>query len=243
MGKLVKPTALVVSAAIVLYAIVLVRGRLDESYLPAPLSVEPSPVLDPRPPREPRVSHQPTILEARPAEYRQAVRPVERPTLDEPEGGDTEPEPAFPIEPAVPYQPAESLPNQGAAQRIEFPMEGASLAVDFPSPQPAMTAEPRAPQHAAVQASHVGEDDSHRHGQQTWRTGKEDSLWNIALVRYGNGSYYHALFASNRDRIQMPDRLPEGLILETPQVEVLRQRFPQLCPDDAPADRTAAHAL
>jgi nucleoid-associated protein YgaU len=58
-----------------------------------------------------------------------------------------------------------------------------------------------------------------------------DSLWTISERAYGNGLFYQALFALNRDRVLRPDRIAPGIEILTPPLAELRQRFPNLCPD------------
>lgn len=61
-------------------------------------------------------------------------------------------------------------------------------------------------------------------------TKQDDSLWSISEQTYGQGDYFRALFALNKDRIPRPDRIGAGIELQTPPLEELRQLFPDLCP-------------
>lgn len=61
-------------------------------------------------------------------------------------------------------------------------------------------------------------------------TKRNDSLWSIAERAYGQGVYYRALFAHNRERIARPDLIPEGVEVQLPPLEELRRLYPDLCP-------------
>jgi hypothetical protein len=61
-------------------------------------------------------------------------------------------------------------------------------------------------------------------------TKQDDSLWTISEQTYGQGGYYRALFAVNKDRIPRPDRIQAGTEIQTPPLEELRQLYPDLCP-------------
>ena len=61
-------------------------------------------------------------------------------------------------------------------------------------------------------------------------TKQDDSLWTISEQAYGQGGYYRALFAVNKDRIPRPDRIQAGIEIQTPPLEELRQLYPDLCP-------------
>lgn len=57
-----------------------------------------------------------------------------------------------------------------------------------------------------------------------------DNFWTIAAAAYGDGAYYRALFAYNGDRYKHAEDLRAGDVIDTPSVEVLRSKFPELCP-------------
>lgn len=59
-----------------------------------------------------------------------------------------------------------------------------------------------------------------------------DTLWSISKSAYGSGSYYKALFSYRRDRSDNQGILRPGESVELPSVEVLRLRYPNLCPID-----------
>jgi nucleoid-associated protein YgaU len=57
-----------------------------------------------------------------------------------------------------------------------------------------------------------------------------DNFWTIAAAAYGDGAYYRALFAYNGDRYKHAEDLQAGDVIDTPPVEVLRSKYPELCP-------------
>ena len=57
-----------------------------------------------------------------------------------------------------------------------------------------------------------------------------DSLWTISEKVYGDGRYYKAIGAHNREKLPQPDRLTVGTVLEVPATSVLEQNYASLCP-------------
>jgi hypothetical protein len=55
-----------------------------------------------------------------------------------------------------------------------------------------------------------------------------DSFWSISQRVYGTGRYFHALYEYNRRRCPQPDRLPPGVVIETPEPHHLERAFPEL---------------
>ena len=72
---------------------------------------------------------------------------------------------------------------------------------------------------------------------QTVVTVADDSLWNISKRLYGRGDFYKALWLHNQSVIPRPDRILPGIRLVAPNVDELRQLYPNACPasEDASA--------
>ncbi len=60
------------------------------------------------------------------------------------------------------------------------------------------------------------------------RTG--ESFWTIAQLHYDDGRYFRALYKHNELHVTDFDQLIPGSRLETPSVQTLVQRWPELCP-------------
>ncbi len=60
------------------------------------------------------------------------------------------------------------------------------------------------------------------------RTG--ESFWTIAQLHYDDGRYFRALYKHNELHVTDFDQLIPGTRLETPSVQTLVQRWPELCP-------------
>ena len=58
-----------------------------------------------------------------------------------------------------------------------------------------------------------------------------EDYWSISQKVYGTGAYFQALAEHNRARVPEADRLRAGDRIETPQIAVLEQRYPSLCPE------------
>lgn len=63
-------------------------------------------------------------------------------------------------------------------------------------------------------------------------TDADDSFWSISEKVYGTGVYYRALFRHNEAKVLRPDQLRAGIELNTPPLEVLREKYPADCPKD-----------
>ena len=63
-------------------------------------------------------------------------------------------------------------------------------------------------------------------------TEEGDSFWRIAERAYGDGAWYKALYAHNRERFPFPDRVAAGEAIDAPAIETLRELYPELCPED-----------
>ncbi|HEX4145685.1 MAG TPA: LysM peptidoglycan-binding domain-containing protein, partial [Pirellulales bacterium] len=57
-----------------------------------------------------------------------------------------------------------------------------------------------------------------------------DNYWIIAEKVYGNGAYFKALHEHNRLRHPRSDKLQVGEVLDAPSVNLLADRYPDLCP-------------
>lgn len=57
-----------------------------------------------------------------------------------------------------------------------------------------------------------------------------DNYWMISKNLYGTGSFFKALAEHNRKKFPDPDRLKAGEVIETPSLEELRKKYPDLCP-------------
>ncbi len=71
-------------------------------------------------------------------------------------------------------------------------------------------------------------------GNRTYATRAGDSLWTIALNEYGDGRYFRALHAFNRETFAQSDALTTGTVLNMASIEELKQAWPDLCPADPP---------
>ena len=63
-----------------------------------------------------------------------------------------------------------------------------------------------------------------------------DNFWSISRKRYGAGRYYMALAAHNRETIPDPKMMKPGIVIATPDVTVLEQRYADVIPKVAPID-------
>ncbi|HUY34852.1 MAG TPA: LysM peptidoglycan-binding domain-containing protein [Pirellulales bacterium] len=80
---------------------------------------------------------------------------------------------------------------------------------------------------------------------ETYTVRPNDNYWTISQRVYGTGSYFKALQEFNRDRYPNPDRLDVGDAVSVPDVAVLEQTYPKLCPKRrhvAAQQRTATFA-
>jgi nucleoid-associated protein YgaU len=57
-----------------------------------------------------------------------------------------------------------------------------------------------------------------------------DNYWTISQRVYGTGAYFKALQEFNRERFPNPDRLDVDDVVTVPEVDVLEQTYPKLCP-------------
>jgi nucleoid-associated protein YgaU len=62
-------------------------------------------------------------------------------------------------------------------------------------------------------------------------TEEGDSFWRIAERAYGDGAWYKALYAHNRERFPFPDRVAAGGAIDAPAIETLRELYPEHCPE------------
>lgn len=68
-----------------------------------------------------------------------------------------------------------------------------------------------------------------RNGDQ-YKVQSSDSLWSIATERYGDGRFFRALHQHNQNRIASTGRLEPETVILIPEVNVLLEQFPALCP-------------
>ncbi len=66
--------------------------------------------------------------------------------------------------------------------------------------------------------------------ERTYQTKQGDSFWIISQTIYGDGRYFRALYKLNQSKIVSFDELPPSITLDTPPIQTLRARFPDLCP-------------
>jgi nucleoid-associated protein YgaU len=64
-----------------------------------------------------------------------------------------------------------------------------------------------------------------------------DNFWTISEKVYGNGGYFKALREHNKQKVDDPDALAVGDVIEAPAAAELARRYPSLCPKPR---RTAA---
>ncbi len=71
-----------------------------------------------------------------------------------------------------------------------------------------------------------------------------DNFYTISKKVYGAGAYFEALAKYNKDKYPKANQIRIGDVLQTPAVETLEDRFPELCPKpehrDAARRRSAA---
>jgi nucleoid-associated protein YgaU len=64
----------------------------------------------------------------------------------------------------------------------------------------------------------------------TYTAKARDSMWSISKKAYGTGTFFRALTEHNRDRIPTPELLAVGDQVLTPAEDLLREKYPNLCP-------------
>lgn len=57
-------------------------------------------------------------------------------------------------------------------------------------------------------------------------TQDNDSFWDLSVRLYGTGVYFKALYRFNRNRVTSPDRLPAGIEILAPPADELARLFP-----------------
>jgi nucleoid-associated protein YgaU len=57
-----------------------------------------------------------------------------------------------------------------------------------------------------------------------------DNYWTVSEKVYGTGGYFKAIYEHNRRQHAQSDRLQVGDALDVPEVAVLQQMYPDLCP-------------
>ncbi|MGH7128219.1 MAG: LysM peptidoglycan-binding domain-containing protein, partial [Planctomycetaceae bacterium] len=70
--------------------------------------------------------------------------------------------------------------------------------------------------------------------------GAGENYWSISRTEYGTARYYVALARYNAFRIPDPKRMKPGMKVLIPPVEIMRQRYPDLFPNQPAAGRTAS---
>ncbi len=73
---------------------------------------------------------------------------------------------------------------------------------------------------------------------QTYVVQPNDNLWSISRKRYGAGRYYKALGLHNRQTIPDPKMMKPGIVISTPDVSLLEQKYAESIPKLAPVDAT-----
>lgn len=63
-----------------------------------------------------------------------------------------------------------------------------------------------------------------------------DNFWSISRKVYGAGRYYMALAKHNQNTISDPKMMKPGLVISTPNVELLEQRYSDIIPKAGPID-------
>jgi nucleoid-associated protein YgaU len=106
------------------------------------------------------------------------------------------------------------------AQTVPPPIT--SSAISVPSGQPTV-AEPVSP--AQPFAADTG-----AHGRGQYIVQPNDNYWTVSEKVYGTGGYFKAIYEHNRRQHSQSDRLQVGDALDVPDVAVLQQAYPDLCP-------------
>ncbi|HEX3868992.1 MAG TPA: LysM domain-containing protein, partial [Pirellulales bacterium] len=72
---------------------------------------------------------------------------------------------------------------------------------------------------------------AHQHdGTEKYTIRPNDSFYSISETVYGTGSYFKALEEHNREQVPYSERMRVGDVVSTPRVEVLEEKYPDLCP-------------
>jgi nucleoid-associated protein YgaU len=84
----------------------------------------------------------------------------------------------------------------------------------------------------------------HAHsGSEDYTIRPNDSFYTISERVYGSGSYFKALEEHNRQRVPYSDRMRVGDVINTPRIEVLEEKYPDLCPKRRAAPAANAQSL
>lgn len=124
---------------------------------------------------------------------------------------------------------ASFLPNPQTSAPGAVPAGGAYRGPAEPSSPPPAAVAPPAPLAAPPQypqtpyAAYPVETPRDRYVIQP-----NDSFWTISERVYGTAKYFQALYEHNRRLCPRPDRLPTGVIIETPPYQALERSYPDL---------------
>ena len=77
--------------------------------------------------------------------------------------------------------------------------------------------------------------EGHREGHR-YVVQPNDNFWSISRKRYGAGRYYMALAKHNQQTISDPKMMKPGIVISTPEVEFLEQRYADIIPKAGPID-------
>ena len=69
-------------------------------------------------------------------------------------------------------------------------------------------------------------------GSNDYRVLPDESLWSIAVTKYGDGRFFRALYQHNVDTISSVGSLEPGTILGLPDRSILIEKYSVLCPAD-----------
>ena len=132
--------------------------------------------------------------------------------------------------------PPDARPAYPSAQAPPPPITPNAISVpsaQLAPPEPVSAVQPLAADNGA-----------HRPGQ--YIVQPNDNYWTISEKVYGTGGYFKAIYEHNRRQHSQSDRLQVGDSLDVPDVAVLQQAYPDLCPksdhDTAPVQPTSAVA-
>jgi nucleoid-associated protein YgaU len=92
-------------------------------------------------------------------------------------------------------------------------------------PQVPSAAQPAAVPPAVPAAAEAG---AGRSGQ--YIVQPNDNYWTVSEKVYGTGGYFKAVYEHNRRQHSQSDRLQVGDVLDVPEVAMLEQMYPALCP-------------
>ncbi len=214
---------LVLSLCVVATLLVIIGLKRKFSDGDAALLSQPSEDVDPPAPLTPRAAPRPRVLQA--TSNTQQDQAILSPTSPQYADSEVDRSPASgpPVSPIPTPNPKTSVQSLDAPELVPVGVGATSPVtdtIDGEGPAPAAVIEsPTAPVATRPLPEFVVTD-------------AEDSFWSISERVYGTGVYYRALFRHNEAKVLRPDQLRAGIEVQTPPLEVLREKYPADFPKD-----------